>query len=999
MSIYPKPHINIRQALTLVLPALLIVVFYSAASALGTVDPNYKGITSGPGDLGVVMHPQPDGKFYVNGAFDVVNGEMKGRLVRLNADQTVDSSFNCSVCMLGATSPLVLPDGKLFVGALAADGFYKLYRLNSDGSVDGTYSSAFSLMSINTSPIGLMADGRLYVMLFAGLSSEINRLNADGSKDNSFTPVAASGGFQDVFRQVDVLPDGKLMVAGRHHILGPLFVLNTDGTKDTSFSSPILTSPFIGPPTIEHFNREPSGAISFNGLFNSVNGVGTTTTGLARLNPNASVDQKFAPAPPLIQTFIPTGMRYLPDGKYIVSGVFPDLKKFVRLNHNGSLDDTYTAPIEHANANEWTLDGQGRVIFYGCYYGPDPFENRNRIFRLNLDGTKDDLFTPVKIAGSATVNDAVFQPDGRLVVAGGFFYLNNFNRYQIGRVHPDGATDANFDVVNGFGTPDKLLILPDGKVLASTYYRDGSADKSKIRRYNSDGSFDGLSKETSCVKAVALQSDGKILLGGGSLAIDGFARTGLARLNADGTLDTAFNPLILNPNVSVVIVQADGKIMIGGAFTSVNGVSRTNLARLNADGSLDTGFNAGSLPAVTAMLQQPSGGYLAASVSTVRRLNNDGSADAAFLAPSVNSSGEIKSIVQEAGGAVIAGGSFSTPRKNIFRFNSSGQLDAGFIPEGADGEVVKLLIRTDGKILAAGAFKRIGKTYKAGLALIATSPGFSGAPQFDFDGDGRSDLGVFRGSDANWYLAQSANGFLVYHFGLNGDVIAPADYDGDGKSDFAIYRNGQWWYVNSTNNSMALVDWGGAGDVPMPSDFDGDGKADFIYYRLATGQWFRKGSMGGVSNVQFGTAGDVPATGDFDGDGKTDPAIFRPSSGTWWYLPSTTGIATPVQWGLKGDVPVTGDYDGDGKTDLAVWRPSNGAWYILNSSNNSVFIFSWGLSDDRPVAADYDGDGKTDIAVYRPSNGVWFIMQSTAGFTGMQYGLSTDKPLPNAFIY
>lgn len=272
---------------------------------------------------------------------------------------------------------------------------------------------------------------------------------------------------------------------------------------------------------------------------------------------------------------------------------------------------------------------------------------------------------------------------------------------------------------------------------------------------------------------------------------------------------------------------------------------------------------------------------------------------------------------------------------------------------------------------------------------------------FDFDGDGKSDISVFRPSTNVWYDFQSSNSQVTEQiFGLSGDIITPADFDGDGKTDLGVFRpsSGDWWFKSSITGVFSTVHWGANGDIPRPSDFDGDDEADYIIFRPSNNFWYRLGSTGAVSITQFGLSGDKPLTGDFDGDGKSDLTIFRPSPGDWWWQSSIDNVQRATHWGTSTDVPAAGDYDGDNKTDFAVYRPSNGTWYIFNSSDFSYTIINFGLAEDKPVPADYDGDGKVDIAVFRPSTGVWYLLRSTAGFMAMQFGISTDIPTPNAYI-
>lgn len=271
---------------------------------------------------------------------------------------------------------------------------------------------------------------------------------------------------------------------------------------------------------------------------------------------------------------------------------------------------------------------------------------------------------------------------------------------------------------------------------------------------------------------------------------------------------------------------------------------------------------------------------------------------------------------------------------------------------------------------------------------------------FDFDGDGRADLSVFRPSDRIWYLNQSTAGFAAMQFGLSDDNLAAADYDGDGRADIAVYRasEGVWYIANSSNGTYSTARFGIAEDIATPGDFDGDGRADFAVFRPSSGTWYYlQSSNGQPRGIQFGQSGDIPVTGDFDGDGKADVAVFRPANGYWYWIASADNQPQLANFGQNGDIPLNGDFNGDGKSDLAVFRPSDGIWYVARPRGVPAQNFDathFGISTDTPVPADYDGDGKTDIAVYR--GGVWFIQRSTAGFTAQNFGLADDIPVSYA---
>jgi hypothetical protein len=281
-------------------------------------------------------------------------------------------------------------------------------------------------------------------------------------------------------------------------------------------------------------------------------------------------------------------------------------------------------------------------------------------------------------------------------------------------------------------------------------------------------------------------------------------------------------------------------------------------------------------------------------------------------------------------------------------------------------------------------------------------------PRADFDGDGLTNLSIFRPAEGNWWIyivpeteAPNDHALGVVNWGLGTDTLVPADYNGDGQADIAVYRpdadssQPDFWILDSHHFTFSGASWGLPGDVPVPADYDGDGFADVAVYRPSNTTWYVLNSGGGMTVNNFGQAGDVPMTGDVDGDSKADMMVYR--SGMWMSQLSGGGTFD-AQLGETGDALVPADYDGDGLTDFAVTRNSGGAknWIIRSSLDGTQKTVQWGLDSDKAVSGDYDGDGTDDIAVYR--NGEWWLLQSTAGIAGVNWGLSTDIPVPAAYM-
>lgn len=301
-------------------------------------------------------------------------------------------------------------------------------------------------------------------------------------------------------------------------------------------------------------------------------------------------------------------------------------------------------------------------------------------------------------------------------------------------------------------------------------------------------------------------------------------------------------------------------------------------------------------------------------------------------------------------------------------------------------------------------FTKIALAYVGELAKGSIAPATPSRARADFDGDGRTDISVFRPDSGVWYLNRSTGGFQALNWGLASDKLVPADYDGDGTTDIAVFRGTtdpsqpDFYILFTGNYTFSGAGWGVPGDIPTIADYDGDGKADISIFRPGTQTWYNLNSSdGSVFTKSSGLPNDRPIVGDFDGDGRADLSLLR--GGLWITLQSSTDyqISVQSQFGITGDIPTPADFDGNGADNIGVFRPSNGTWYYLRSDGQTSFA-QFGANGDIPVTGDYDGDGRSDHAVFRPNTGIWYIFRSSNSTVQIDsFGLPSDLPLPAAY--
>lgn len=403
---------------------------------------------------------QPDGKMIMYAVYVQSDSSVTRYLFRLNQDGSIDNTFNCALCP--QSTPFLQPDGKLlFTSTAVVNGaiHLKLVRVNSDGSIDREIITQLNNFGLTSATIGnavwaVLPDGKILVehnifYQFAAPKS-LQRLNPDGTIDSSFQPISVSSRFYDAVTDLILLPDGRfyrLDGGSSGTIAGSIYRHNPDGTQDSTFEQPSLVcSSGCGPvnaPRPYSIALQSDGKILMGGTFTSVNGV--ARSGLVRLHPAGNVDLDFTAAPGSIAQ-----IRVLPDNKIILLGGFGNTS-LIKLNADGSNDNTFNAPTDIVFYNI-KVDSLGRIVFFGKFA-----DQKFKFGRLNPNGTLETVFGLPPKKGS--VSQLARQPDGKILVAGEFDKINGTTRNRIARLNVDGSVDTSFNPLGGFDVPPSVITV------------------------------------------------------------------------------------------------------------------------------------------------------------------------------------------------------------------------------------------------------------------------------------------------------------------------------------------------------------------------------------------------------------------------------------------------------------------------------------------------------------------------------------------------------------
>jgi uncharacterized delta-60 repeat protein len=708
---------------TLLMAMIAMVIAMSVCAQ--TADPTFQTLLtsrSEPNDAILF----PDGKYLVTGGFTRVNGEDHTGVIKFNADGTIDNTFNIGTGPNGeVNASLLLADGKiLLVGQFSSfNGANSkgLIRLNTDGSIDNAFAPDFNVYPSGACVFAIQPDGKVILASASNILNDkkILRINSNGTLDATFTgptdlnfiydvAVQADGkillsgafpkglvrlnsggavdgtfdigtGFNNAVHDVEVTSTGQILAGGQYTELNgvsykTLVRLSQSGSVDATY---LATNKFNGG-WIEDMELRPGDKLLVGGYFSQYNGV--TAKSPLRLNADGSIDGTFnvGTGANCCISFVTANssedVLVLGTSDFTTFAGQPR-KTLAVVTSTGTLK-AMAQPVSFQR-NGWgsTVTAQGNDKILLSHFA-DEINNTpaKSLTRLNLDGTIDATFAG-NSKPSGSVNAIVIDPSGNLIIGGAFSGYDLTPTGYIAKLSSDGILDNTFKTNTGtaFNNPVTSLVQqPDGKILAGGFFTSfNGTPRQFLARLNADGSLDasfnavnGFSTGTSVqgVYSLALQADGKVLVGGEFTSFDGHNVQCIIRLNSDGTFDDSFliGTGAYNETYGEVVfaigLGSSGRIVIGGSFTKVNGNNAKNLALLSSAGELIDGYTSNSFYNVFKLKKLPDGKLLLAEGFGTMRLNANGTIDPTFSY--VHPNNEVKDAMIT-GTSLIAAGTFT----------------------------------------------------------------------------------------------------------------------------------------------------------------------------------------------------------------------------------------------------------------------------------------------------------------------------------------------------
>jgi uncharacterized delta-60 repeat protein len=879
---------------------------------------------------------QPDGKILLGGYFGTVGNQPRNRIARLNPNGSLDPGFNISANG-GVLSIALQPDGKILIGGefgtIGAVTRTRVARLHSDGGLDTGFDPDMDLsIDIVVFSVVLQVDGKIliggYFNSIGGVTrNRIARLNRNGTLDLDFAPAANNG-----VQAIAIQADEKILIGGEFTntaltTRNRIARIYPDGSLDRDFN-PNANN------WVHTIAVQPDGKTLIGGDFTTV--TGQSRPHMTRVYPDGSLDPTFFPDP---NDFVHT-IAAQPDGKTLIAGRFTALGPVTEnsparlLNESGSLDSGFNRDVNPDNYIFSILLQPDNKILVGGAFSNICGQPRNRVARLNSDGTLDTTFVDPNVEGN-TVYAIVLQPDGKILVGGQYTSVGGQPRNNIARLNADGTVDMTFNPHADYSV-QSIALQPDGRILVGgNFITIDGQPRSKFARLNANGTLDTGFADPNAnndVRSIALQTDGKIIVGGIFTTIGGETRNRIARFHPNGTLDTAFNLSVVGTwGFRSIALQSDGKVLVGGDFTAVGGQTRNYIARLTNTSAalqeLSISSNGGTL---TWRRGQAS--------PEVSRVTFEHSSDGLAWESLGNGT-------RISGGWQLAG--FSLPRNQNHYVRARGHA-------------------------ASGNYNGSGSLFES-VRMIYIKPIFGIA---DYNGDAATDVAAFHLASDQFFSDYSGN---MGQYGWGGSDCYPLlwDYDGNGATNVSVYHipSNQWFVRGVPGDNLGQLGWGADEAAPVPGDYDGDGWADEAFYHWPTNRWFIKWGDGSVDSYSFGWGGAdcVPIAADYDGDGAVEMILYHIPSNQWFVY----GFGELGQFGWNGEecIPVPGDWDGDGRTEIGIYHVPSNSWFWRDQDGTDHFLgqYGWGGMESFPIPGDYNGDGALERAFYRPAENRWFI--------------------------